>query len=180
MQSYKCCSWLQSEIVSFYLQSAFCPQSWISYSSEQKCFKYVANTQSWDEAEIHCQNYNGHLAAVTSFQDFSFLQKQCGENANGCWVGGRGTNFTKGVGWKWSDNSSYWNETISSRLFLNSSCPDLSCRNSYLDLCTLVTNGTSLVAQKCNMSHAFLCMIDAGKHFTENPLKAALDISHKW
>ncbi|KAL2473995.1 C-type lectin receptor-like tyrosine-protein kinase [Forsythia ovata] len=85
-------------------QEASCPSGWISNPSNTKCFKYIANNQSWDESETHCKANNGHLAAVTSLQELSFIQKLCSENASGCWVGGRGINGKDGLGWKWSED----------------------------------------------------------------------------
>ena len=140
---------------SFCLQSAFCRSGWAGYWSERKCFKYFENSQSWDEAETHCISYSGHLAAVTSLQELSFVQKLCSQDNTGCWVGGRVFNTSLGA-WKWSDNASYWNETVAPRISLNSSY-------NLVDSCALVTNGTVyLMAQSCNTTHAFICMLEAG------------------
>lgn len=145
------------------MQSAICLSNWTVYPSEKKCFKYVPNSQSWDAAETSCISYNGHLAAVTSLQELSFVQKLCSQNNNGCWVGGRGFNSTTGVSWKWSDNLTYWNGAVAPRIPTNSSCTGLSCSShNLMDLCTLVTNETYLMAQSCNTSHSFVCMLAAG------------------
>ncbi|KAL3523137.1 hypothetical protein ACH5RR_015971 [Cinchona calisaya] len=141
---------------------AFCHSNWSSYPSEKMCFKYVANSQSWDEAEASCLSYNGHLAAVTSLQELFFVQKLCVQNTSGCWLGGRGFNNTVGVGWKWSDNTTHWNKTVAPTIPLNSSCTGLSCSSHNMpDLCTLVTNETNLISQSCNTSNAFICMLAA-------------------
>ncbi|RVW26546.1 C-type lectin receptor-like tyrosine-protein kinase [Vitis vinifera] len=135
---------------------ALCPPDWITGPDKNKCFRYIGNPQSWDVSEAYCKSLGGHLAALTSFQELSSVQNLCGESNNGCWVGGRGVNSTFGAGWKWSDNTSHWNESI----FPN--CTNSSChiKNS-VDSCTLVTNGsTFLIGERCNMSHASICMID--------------------
>lgn len=134
--------------------------------SKRKCFGYIPNSQSWAESESQCQGYHGHLAALTSFQELTFVQKLCGEVTSRCWIGGRGTNSTADVGWRWSDNTSYWNETIIPQMRFRSSCNNMSCQNDdKFSLCsvTLVTNGTtSLMAEQCNMSHAYICMTYIG------------------
>lgn len=86
----------------------------------------------------------------------------CGNETakGGCWIGGRGMNTGGGVGWKWSDDTSNWDETLISMGApnLNSNCSNSSCANSD-DFCTMVNNRTtSLVAERCNTSRAFICM----------------------
>lgn len=127
----------------------------------------MRNPKSWNESEALCNRYGGHLATLTSFQELNFVLKLCGEVINGCWVGGRGINSTVGFGWKWSDNASYWNESMFLGASVPSSCPNSSCHtNNSFDLCTLVTNvSKSLISERCNMSHAFVCMFDMGMHF---------------
>ncbi|KAK9267353.1 hypothetical protein L1049_009778 [Liquidambar formosana] len=118
-----------------------------------------------EDSETQCKGYGGHLAALTSSQELSFVRNLCGETINGCWVGGRGINSTVGFGWKWSDSTLQWNESIFPGLPSVSSCSNLSCHsNNSVDSCTSVTNGrTFLVGERCNMSHAFICMLDIVK-----------------
>ncbi|KAM7524729.1 hypothetical protein LguiA_014631 [Lonicera macranthoides] len=139
-----------------------CPSGWHMSPSKRKCFGYMASSQSWDESEIRCNGYNGHLAALTSLQELSLAQNMCVEIANGCWVGGRGINITVGLSWKWSDNTSHWNETIIPKTTLKSGCTNFPCHNvDPISLCTLVINGnSSLLAGRCNTSRAFICMLD--------------------
>ncbi|XP_062153863.1 C-type lectin receptor-like tyrosine-protein kinase At1g52310 isoform X2 [Alnus glutinosa] len=143
---------------------ASCPNGWVIGLNKSKCFGYMRSSQSWNESETLCKGYGGHLLALTSFQELSFARSLCGEVAKGCWIGGRGINSTIGSGWKWSDNTYYWNASIFPDATVQSNCSSLSCHiNNSFDLCTLVTNGSaSLVSEKCNMSHAFICMIDIG------------------
>jgi hypothetical protein len=150
-----------------FLCTASCPNGWVIGLNKSKCFGYMRSSQSWNESETLCKGYGGHLLALTSFQELSFARSLCGEVAKGCWIGGRGINSTIGSGWKWSDNTSYWNASIFPDATVQSNCSSLSCHvNNSFDLCTLVTNGSaSLVGEKCNMSHAFICMIDIGMYF---------------
>ncbi|KZV48451.1 C-type lectin receptor-like tyrosine-protein kinase [Dorcoceras hygrometricum] len=136
-----------------------CSSGWIGNPINTKCYKHVANGASWDESEDHCRSYNGYLASVTSSQELVMLQKLCVETSMGCWVGGRRDNTTPGGVWKWSDNISYWNDSLSPSMPIQSGCTNISCISGDVSaLCTLITNGTSLLAQRCNTSNAFLCM----------------------
>ncbi|KAG9129414.1 hypothetical protein Leryth_018475 [Lithospermum erythrorhizon] len=136
---------------------------WISGPNDRKCFRYFMDDISWEASEAQCESYNGHLAAVTSLQELGFVQQLCGENAIGCWIGGRGLRTEAGVGWQWSDNTSFWNESFISNRSYTSDCMKPLCNATNFDLCTLVANGTSYIsAQSCNTSHTFVCMLDAG------------------
>ncbi|XWS67380.1 hypothetical protein CRYUN_Cryun04dG0002400 [Craigia yunnanensis] len=138
-----------------------CPSGWVIAPNKSKCFGYNDSFQSWDESEIRCKQYHGHLAALTSFEELRFAQDLCDQIVNGCWVGGRVSNSTVSFGWKWSDNTSLWNESVLG-LTAQSNCTKSSCHaNTSVDLCTLVKNGSEpLVSERCNASHAFLCMVD--------------------
>lgn len=141
-----------------------CDPGWLSSPSGKKCFKYNATSLQWDESEIYCNGFGGNLAAITSSEELNFVQKLCGNDSNGCWVGGRSINATAGLGWKWSDNASSWNESIAPKTTLDSSCKNFSCYGiKSVDLCTSITNvSTPLVAERCNVTHASICMLDAG------------------
>ncbi|KAL6968905.1 hypothetical protein U1Q18_048260 [Sarracenia purpurea var. burkii] len=141
-----------------------CPSGYVLSPSKTDCFGYISGSTSWDESEHQCNADGGHLAAISSFQELKFVQELCGEVANGCWVGGRYINSQAGFGWKWSDNISHWNESVITRAPLHSGCANLSCYvNTSNELCTLVTNETSLVAQGCNRAHSFICMLSIDK-----------------
>lgn len=142
---------------------AWCPSGWAISPNKSKCFKLIRRFKSWNESENRCMRYGGHVAGLTSSEELSFAQKLCGQTANGCWAGGRVMNSTIGFIWKWSDNTSHMNESIVPEPFpLN--CTSLSCRNSIAaDLCTVVNGTADLVAERCNSSHAFICMLDVEK-----------------
>ncbi|KAJ8567752.1 hypothetical protein K7X08_019960 [Anisodus acutangulus] len=141
-----------------------CDPGWFSSPSGKKCYKYNATSLQWGESEIYCNGYGGTLAAITSLEELNFVQKLCGNDSNGCWVGGRSINTTAGLGWKWSDNASSWNESIVPNTTLDLSCTNISCYGfKSVDLCTLITNGTKpLIAERCNITHASICTLDAG------------------
>ncbi|KAM1078898.1 hypothetical protein FF1_013803 [Malus domestica] len=139
-----------------------CPAGWILGPNRRKCFGYTRSPQPWNESETHCKSYNGNLAAFKTSQELAFAQNLCA--SSGCWVGGRGVNSTIGLGWNWSDNTLYWNGSLFHVQPLQSICSNISCHtNSSVDVCILVTNrSTSLLAERCNTSHAFICMVDLG------------------
>ncbi|KAF5727627.1 C-type lectin receptor-like tyrosine-protein kinase [Tripterygium wilfordii] len=146
-----------------------CPSGWEIGPKTDKCFRHENSSLSWGESETTCKKYGGHLAALTSSQELSFAQKLCGRGVNGCWIGGRGVNYTVvnytvGLQWRWSDNISYWNESIVYGLLSPSNCSSSSCHtNISVDSCTLLTNGTrSIVPKECNTSHTYICMLGIG------------------
>lgn len=71
-------------------------------------------------------------------------------------------NTSLGLTWKWSDNISHWNESISlkeSSSYNHSNL--LGAKNDKFDLCTSVTRSSSaLLLERCNTSHEVICMID--------------------
>lgn len=136
---------------------ATCPSGWVISPSKTKCFRYISSSQPWDVSESQCKNYGGHLAALKSSQELSFVQNLC-KLGTGCWVGGRGFHSNAGFGWKWSDNTSQWNESNFSGVSSLSNCTNSSCQtNNTVDSCTLVTN--RLTSERCNKSHAYICML---------------------
>ncbi|XP_009628188.1 C-type lectin receptor-like tyrosine-protein kinase At1g52310 isoform X1 [Nicotiana tabacum] len=141
-----------------------CDPGWFSSPNGKKCFKYNATSLQWDESEIYCNSFGGNLAAITSSEELNFVQKLCGNDSNRCWVGGKSINTTAGLGWKWSDNEASWNESLDLKSTFNSSCKNFSCYGfKSADLCTSITNGTTpLIAERCNTTHASICMLDAG------------------
>ncbi|CAI9287183.1 unnamed protein product [Lactuca saligna] len=139
-----------------------CPSGWVKGPSNTVCYKYIENSQPWNESENSCRSYHGHLAALTSLAELSFAQHLCNE----CWVGGRSTDTIIGHQWTWSDKSYNWNQTLINVLTpdLKSNCTNSSCfynqNNDSASMCTILTNRTtSLVANICNISHSSLCMI---------------------
>ncbi|XP_008811054.1 C-type lectin receptor-like tyrosine-protein kinase At1g52310 isoform X2 [Phoenix dactylifera] len=146
-------------------QGSYCPVGWKAGPSKNKCFIYVGSSLPWDRSEVHCRDLNGHLAALTSVQEFSFAQSLCADSFRGCWVGGRGHNSSLGFGWKWSDNESHWNESVFHGKPFHINCTKASCTSiNPTDSCTLVTKDhVALVGERCNTSHKLICMIDQEK-----------------
>lgn len=141
---------------------AGCPSDWILNPSKTKCFGYIENSMSWESSQTKCNAYGGNLAALASVDEVSSVQNQCVDMANGCWVGGRGSNNTTGFQWEWVNNTYPWNNSFTVRAPLGSSCTNFSCYNSD-ELCLLISNGTtSLAAEVCNISHPSICMIIIG------------------
>lgn len=47
----------------------------------------------WNESEVICKGYGGHLAALASFQELNFAHNHCVEVVHDCWVGGIVINY---------------------------------------------------------------------------------------
>lgn len=149
-------------------QAGRCDPGWFNGPKGKKCFKYYATSLQWNESETYCNGFGGNLAAITSSEELNFVQKLCGNDSNGCWVGGRSINITAGLGWKWSDNASSWNESIAPKTTLDSSCKNFSCYGfKSVDLCTSIISG-AIIAERCNVTHASICTLDAGKWLQTN------------
>nr|DAD24861.1 TPA_asm: hypothetical protein HUJ06_026325 [Nelumbo nucifera] len=114
------------------------------------CFRQ-SKTPVRDESESRFRDYTGHLAALTLAKELSFAGKLSTNTARGCWVGGRGFNSTGGFSWKWSDNATHWNESISPGAPFHSNGSNSSCKGiNLINTCTSVTNGQpTLVENKC-------------------------------
>ncbi|KAF5183657.1 C-type lectin receptor-like tyrosine-protein kinase [Thalictrum thalictroides] len=157
---YYCWWWsLAFYLVRAQIQNAQCPTNWEITPHMDKCFGHIPGSHTWDQAESLCADQCGHLAALTSNQELALVRKLCTEISNECWVGGRSFNSSLGVSWKWSDN-------ISSSIFLgesfshNHSHP-LHARRNEINSCTLVSQSpATLSAERCNSSHAVICMLD--------------------
>ncbi|OEL17354.1 C-type lectin receptor-like tyrosine-protein kinase [Dichanthelium oligosanthes] len=141
-------------------RSSSCPEGWQISPDQNKCFMYISNSLSWDRSEALCHNNSGHLAALSSVQELNFVKSLCG-STSGCWVGGHHYNTSTGTGWKWSDDSSVWNDTVL-RGLLHANCSDAGCGVATSnDLCTLVTNSRASFTQKrCSESHGLICMMN--------------------
>lgn len=155
----------------YIISTAICPAGWQLGPDRTKCFFYFGNSLSWNESETTCRNLSAHLATINSFNELNFTRYLCKGTYGSCWVGGRLTNSTSGLTWKWSDNSSYWNNSFFPQASLQSSCNALSCQhNSSINSCTLVTNGSlTLAVEGCNRSHPFICMVESGMQFLYIP-----------
>ncbi|KAF7020994.1 hypothetical protein CFC21_034019 [Triticum aestivum] len=139
-----------------------CPDGWQISPDRLKCFMHISSSLSWDGSEALCRNFSSHLAALSSVQELNFARSLCGAASSGCWVGGRRRNTSGLVGWKWSDNSSSWNETAFPGEPLHPNCTGARCSLATGDdMCTLVTSKhTALTGKKCAESHGLICMMN--------------------
>ncbi|XP_019417606.1 PREDICTED: C-type lectin receptor-like tyrosine-protein kinase At1g52310 [Lupinus angustifolius] len=137
-----------------------CPTGWVIDPNKTKCFLHVGRSKSWNESETCCNIYGGHLASLKSLQELHFAQSLCNGSTNSCWIGGRRVNYTASYEWAWSDNSQ-WNSSIFHLSNFSSNCTLHSCYMNYTDnLCTLMTNSSALVGERCNNPHSSVCVLD--------------------
>ncbi|KAK1310969.1 C-type lectin receptor-like tyrosine-protein kinase [Acorus calamus] len=138
-----------------------CPDGWKVGPDKDKCFQYFGSPHQWNDSEALCQGFQGHLAALTSSKELGFARKLCPSNVGGCWVGGQRFDSNSSFGWKWSDEKTYWNESIFPGAPFHLNCSGASCHNiNPTESCTLVTGGRiALVGERCNASHELICMM---------------------
>uniref|UniRef100_A0A7N0ZVX8 C-type lectin receptor-like tyrosine-protein kinase At1g52310 n=1 Tax=Kalanchoe fedtschenkoi TaxID=63787 RepID=A0A7N0ZVX8_KALFE len=139
---------------------ASCLAGWVISPNKSKCFKYVGSLLSWNYSESHCKVEGGHLAALVSSQDLSFVRKLCSRSESGCWVGGRGRlGSTGNWAWDWSDRKSKWNESVVVKVPSISKCPKQPCFSNATEFCAFISNGSlALSGEVCTNSHAYVCM----------------------
>uniref|UniRef100_A0A0D3EIM9 Protein kinase domain-containing protein n=1 Tax=Oryza barthii TaxID=65489 RepID=A0A0D3EIM9_9ORYZ len=140
-----------------------CPDGWQITPALDKCFIYIPTPLSWDRSEALCRNnFTAHLAALSSLQDLNLAKSLCGPSPSGCWVGGHRNNTASAFAWKWSDDSSSWNDTAFPADPLRANCSTTGCALATTnDACTLVTNThAALTAKRCSDSHGLICMIN--------------------
>jgi hypothetical protein len=143
-----------------------CPKGWQITPDQAKCFRHLPNSLSWDGSEALCRNFSAHLATLSSAQDLNFAKSLCGGvSSSGCWVGGRRYNTSSDPGWKWSNGSSSWNETVFPGEPLRANCSGAQCGQATSgEMCALVTSKhAALVGKKCGESHGLICMINHGE-----------------
>lgn len=163
-------AFLLSDAAPALARSASCPEGWQIGPAQNKCFMYISASLSWDRSEALCHNNSGHLAALSSIQELSFAKSLCAASSSACWVGGHHDNTSTGNGWKWSDDSSVWNETVFPGELLHANCNDTSCGvGTSNDLCTLVTNNRgSIAAKRCSEPHGLICMMNYDKCYHDH------------
>jgi hypothetical protein len=149
----------------FPFSAAPCPDGWRIAPDHTKCFTHISTSLSWDGSEALCRNFSAHLAALSSPQDLNFAKSLCGASSSGCWVGGRHHNTSGGAGWKWSDGSSSWNDTVFPGVPSHANCSGARCGEATSgDMCSLVTSKhAALAGKKCGESHGLICMINHGE-----------------
>ena len=149
----------------FPFSAATCPDGWQITPDHTKCFMHISTSLSWEGSEALCRNFSAHLAGLSSTQDLKFAKSLCGASSSGCWVGGRRYNTSSVTGWKWSDGSSSWNETVFTGGPSRANCSGARCGPATGDdMCTLVTSKhAALTEKKCGESHGLICMINQGE-----------------
>ncbi|CAM8947241.1 unnamed protein product [Rhodiola kirilowii] len=140
----------------------FCLAGWVINPNKSKCFKYVGGLHSWNYSDSHCKGEGGHLAALTSSQDLSFVRSLWNQSEAGCWVGGIGRLGAAGLLiWDWTDGESKWNETLLVKQPSVSKCHKKPCHGNTSDYCALLSNASQgLTGEVCTNAHAYICMRD--------------------
>ncbi|KAI8570978.1 hypothetical protein RHMOL_Rhmol01G0081300 [Rhododendron molle] len=137
---------------------------WEKKAIQLKCFRSVRLELLLNSSEMLFKRYSKHVMCKSFKKELCFDLAACGF-LNTCKSYGHASSQdinSQALGWKWSDNTSEWNDSIIVRAPLHSGCTNLSCyAKTSNEWCTLVTNETaSLVAERCNGTHSFICMLD--------------------
>ncbi|XP_053190401.1 ladderlectin-like [Scomber japonicus] len=93
------------------LQRGNCPMFWYSFNS--RCYKYVATSVTWADAEFHCRSQKANLVSIHSMAEEKFVKsliKNYDYSEPGVWIGFH--DLYKEGRWIWSDGSaldfSHW------------------------------------------------------------------------
>ncbi|KAM9455086.1 ladderlectin [Clarias gariepinus] len=80
-----------------------CSSGWSGFG--KKCYKYIAESKPWVQAELYCQVLGGNLASVHSNQTHSFLKRmtRLSGSFTRTWLGAQ--NAIWDTVWFWSDGS---------------------------------------------------------------------------
>ncbi|XP_059918051.1 echinoidin-like [Gadus macrocephalus] len=93
------------------LERGSCPSFWYEFDTD--CYKYVASTWTWVDAELYCQSLGAHLVSIHSTSVMNFLTtliENYDPTTGDYWIGLNDVH--KEGSWMWSDASlrdySYW------------------------------------------------------------------------
>uniref|UniRef100_A0A8C1NTK1 Galactose-specific lectin nattectin-like n=1 Tax=Cyprinus carpio TaxID=7962 RepID=A0A8C1NTK1_CYPCA len=81
-----------------------CESEWSAYNG--RCFRFFNYQHSWIDAEKQCLGYDGNLASVHSYEEYTFIQdlvKSQTHASTTTWLGGY--DCVKEGTWLWSDGS---------------------------------------------------------------------------
>uniref|UniRef100_A0A8C7ZTR9 C-type lectin domain-containing protein n=1 Tax=Oryzias sinensis TaxID=183150 RepID=A0A8C7ZTR9_9TELE len=81
-----------------------CPMFWYSYGG--RCYKYVATSMTWGDAELHCVSQNANLVSVHSLKEDNLVKmliRNFDPAESPTWIGL--SDAQKERGWLWSDGT---------------------------------------------------------------------------
>ncbi|XP_041665587.1 ladderlectin-like [Cheilinus undulatus] len=99
-----------SEDPDFKLQRGGCPLFWYSFNG--RCYKYVATSMTWADAELHCVSIRANLVSIHSLAEQDFVKtliRNFDPGLKHTWIGL--SDVHKEGSWMWSDGSAV-NTTI--------------------------------------------------------------------
>ncbi|CAM4304304.1 unnamed protein product [Leuciscus chuanchicus] len=109
-----------------------CPAKWSAYGC--RCFRFFNNAHTWIDAENICLDYDGNLASVHSYDEYSFIQRLVRSVTNTgarAWIGGN--DAVQEGHWLWSDgtkmNFKIWSPGNPSNYLGNEHCIEMNYDN---------------------------------------------------
>ena len=110
------------------------------------CYYWSTVRKSWEDSESHCQDEDGHLAAVTSLEIHNFLLQKIDTLYTNTWYWIGGSDKEQEGKWRWTDGN-VWN-------FTNWAEWQPSGRNQD---CLRIRNGYRWNDHSCNFLYQFIC-----------------------
>ena len=82
-----------------------CPESW--EKMEGHCYMWSLSRKSWPNAELFCNDQDGHLASVTNQEIHNYMKSKVNTDDSDAyfWVGG--TDKEHDGSWNWTDGSAW-------------------------------------------------------------------------
>lgn len=75
-----------------------------SSTSQTRTYTLVQQAMTWKDAEAYCENQGGHLASMTTYDEYQKVLDQLkGTEIRVCWVGG----YRDGTGWRWTSGDDF-------------------------------------------------------------------------
>ena len=130
-----------SEELNAICKKSVCPKGWSLFRGN--CYKLFEDYLSWHKAEEKCQENNGHLTSIHSWEEHHFINDV---NVD-IWIGGNFNNYIRE--WTWIDHT-LWN-------FSNLKQP--SYEGSGICLKFHNNNSGEWVGSKCAYKLPFVCKI---------------------
>lgn len=86
------------------LQNGNCDEFWFNFNSH--CYRYVAATMTWADAELHCVSLGTNLVSIHSLEEQKYVENLTKSfNPAGAWVWIGLSDIHKEGHWMWSDGS---------------------------------------------------------------------------
>lgn len=136
-------------MIYFSVSAQIC-RDWKEYNNN--CYKFFTRSltlkgRPWDDAEVLCQSYGGHLASITNQAEQNYIFQQIKSTNERYWIGYNdranesnfvwtdGYNATKYANWRKGEPNNYGNEDCVEINFKDGFWNDENCAFSFSYIC---------------------------------------------